>query len=127
MTTARLLRGLVLVLPLAFGFGLGACGGDDGDDGGGNAGTSGSGGSGGSSGNTGVDPRCRVSACPNHADPYDTEDECDFVLSWDCYDLFRDYADCIQANETCNSSGRSDLVSTSSACDDVSVAFSMCQ
>lgn len=122
-----MLRGLVLVLPLAFVLSLGACGSDDGDDGGGNAGTSGSGGSGGSGGNTNVDPRCRVSACENHADPYDTEDECDFVLTWECYELFRDYADCIQEYETCDGNGRSDLVASSEECDAVSVAFANCQ
>jgi hypothetical protein len=124
MSTARILRGLVLVFPLGFTFALGACGGDDGDDGGGNAGTSGTGGSGGSSGSTGVDPRCRVSACPNHADPYDTEEECEFVLGWSCFDVFRDYADCIQANETCGSDGRSDFAGT--ACSAETDALTSC-
>jgi hypothetical protein len=109
MSTARILRGLVLVFPLALTFALGACGSDDGDDGGGNAGTSGTGGSGGSSGNSGVDPRCRISACPNHADPYDTEEECEFVLGWSCLEVFLEYTDCIQAKETCGSDGRSDF------------------
>lgn len=119
-----MLRGLVLLLPLTVGFTLGACGSDDGDDGGG-AGTSGSGGSGGSGGGS-VDPRCRVSACTNHADPYDTEEECDFVLGWECFDLFRDYADCIQENETCDSNGRSDLVVSSDVCDAASTALANC-
>lgn len=122
MSTARRLRGLVLVLPLAFGLSLGACGSDDGDDGG-SGGTSGSGGS---SGGASLDPLCRLSDCPNHADPYDTEDECDFVLTWECLDLFRDYADCIQANETCGSNGRSDLVASSDVCNAAASALANC-
>jgi hypothetical protein len=120
MSTARILRGLVLVFPLAFTVALGACGSDEGDDGG-NAGTSGSGGS---SGSTSVDPRCRVSACANHADPYDTEEECEFVLGWSCLDVFLDYTDCIQANETCGSNGRSDF--GGGACSDETDALAAC-
>lgn len=118
MSTARMLRGLVLVLPLAFTFALGACGSDDEDDGGGNAGTAGS-------SSTSIDPRCNTSDCPSEPEAYDTEDTCNALIASPCFDEFEPYRDCLLDNEECDANGRS-VASSTQVCNDLSAIVVMC-